>query len=89
MSQSLAKEFGLQGLHVGRIVADAGFDTPIKKQWDPDVDENKLIYTDDTAQNYWALHIQLKRACSWEIDLRPHLVKHSKILKLIEGKRVG
>jgi len=89
MSQSLAKEFGPQGVHVGHIVADGGFDTPIRRQRDPDVDEDKLMSTDDMAQSYWALHTQPKRAWSWEIDLRPYLVKHSYILKLIEGKMVG
>jgi NAD(P)-dependent dehydrogenase (short-subunit alcohol dehydrogenase family) len=74
LSQSLAKEFGPQGVHVGHIIADGGFDTPSRKQMDPDADEEKWLSTEGMAQSYWALHTQPKRAWSWEIDLRPYLV---------------
>jgi NAD(P)-dependent dehydrogenase (short-subunit alcohol dehydrogenase family) len=75
LSQSLAKEFGPQGVHVGHIVADGVFDTPIRKQMSPDDDGENWMSTDAMAQSYWALHTQPKRAWSWEIDLRPYLVR--------------
>ena len=74
LSQSLAKEFGPQGVHVGHIVADGVFDTPLRKQVDPNSDDETLMSTEGMAQSYWSLHIQPRRAWSWEIDLRPYLV---------------
>jgi NAD(P)-dependent dehydrogenase (short-subunit alcohol dehydrogenase family) len=74
LSQSLAKEFGPQGVHVGHIVADGGFDTPIRKEMQPDGDEETWMSTEQMAESYWGLHIQGKRAWSWEVDLRPYLV---------------
>ena len=76
LSQSLAKEFGPQGVHVGHIVADGGFDTPIRKQLDPNGDEETWMSTNAMAESYWYLHTQSKKAWSWEIDLRPYLVCH-------------
>jgi len=75
LSQSLAKEFGPQGVHVGHIIADGGFDTPLRKSIDPNGDEETWMSTEGMAQSYWALHTQPKRAWSWEIDLRPYLEK--------------
>lgn len=74
MSQSIAKEFGPQGVHVAHVVADGGFDTPRRKEMQPDANEETLMSTDGMAESYWALHTQPKRAWSWEIDLRPYLV---------------
>jgi NAD(P)-dependent dehydrogenase (short-subunit alcohol dehydrogenase family) len=74
LSQSLAKEFGPEGVHVAHIIADGGFDTPRRKEMFPGADEEPWMSTDGMAQSYWALHTQPKRAWSWEIDLRPYLV---------------
>ena len=74
LSQSLAKEFGPQGVHVGHIIADGGFDTPLRREMDPDGNEETLMSTEGMAESYWFLHTQPKRAWSWEIDLRPYLV---------------
>jgi NAD(P)-dependent dehydrogenase (short-subunit alcohol dehydrogenase family) len=87
LSQSLAKEFGPQGVHVGHIIADGGFDTPIRKQLQPDGDEETWMSTEGMAQSYWSLHVQPKRAWSWEIDLRPYLVTPN--LKLLTDRRNG
>ena len=75
LSQSLAKEFGPQGVHVGHIIADGGFDTPFRKSLEPDGNEETWMSTEGMAQSYWSLHAQPKRAWSWELDLRPYLVK--------------
>lgn len=74
LSQSLAKEFGPQGVHVCHIVADGVFDTPSRKEMDPNGDDEPLMSTEGMAESYWFLHIQPRRAWSWEIDLRPYLV---------------
>jgi NAD(P)-dependent dehydrogenase (short-subunit alcohol dehydrogenase family) len=74
LSQSLAKEFGPQGVHVGHIIADGAFDTPTRRDTQPDGNAENWMDTDGMAQSYWALHVQPKRAWSWEIDLRPYTV---------------
>jgi len=75
LSQSLAKEFGPQGVHVGHIIADGAFDTPSRRDMQPDGNSENWMDTDGMAQSYWALHVQPKRAWSWEIDLRPYTEK--------------
>ena len=74
LSQSLAKEFGPLGVHVGHVVADGVFDTPMRKEMQPGGDEEPWMSTEEMAESYWGMHIQGKRAWSWEIDLRPYLV---------------
>ena len=86
LSQSLAKEFGPQGVHVGHVIADGVFDTPFRLQNLQGGDEEALMSTDGMAESYWLLHIQPKRAWSWEIDLRPYLVLSLFITKLISRK---
>jgi NAD(P)-dependent dehydrogenase (short-subunit alcohol dehydrogenase family) len=88
LSQCLAKEFGPQGVHVGHIIADGIFETPLRKSMDPNNDGEAWLDTDGMAQSYWALHTQPKRAWSWEIDLRPYLVLDATIY-LTLGKMVG
>ena len=71
-SQSLAKEFGPQGLHVGHVVADGVFDSERGRSFSSNVEG--LMDTDEMAESYWKMHTQGRRAWSWEIDLRPYLV---------------
>jgi len=75
LSQSLAKEFGPQRVHVGHIIADGGFDTPFRRENFPDGDPETWMSTEGMAESYWSLHIQPKSAWSWELDLRPYLEK--------------
>ena len=89
LSQSLAKEFGPQGVHVGHIIADGGFDTPFRRENFPDGDPETWMSTEGMAESSWSLHIQPKRAWSWELDLRPYLVISLFIPRLIEGKMVN
>jgi hypothetical protein len=73
---------------VGHIIADGGFDTPARRDAQPDGDAENWLDTEGMAQSYWALHVQPKRAWSWEIDLRPYTV-YSRVFKLIVGKMVN
>src|SRR6202041_3552496 len=70
LSQSLAKEFGPQGVHVSHVVADGVFDTPRTRGFGYTVDSG-LMDTDEMAEAYCNLHTQSKKAWTWEIDLRP------------------
>jgi short-subunit dehydrogenase len=73
LSQSLAKEFGPQGVHVSHVIADGVFDSDRGRSYTGGNTEG-LMDTDEMAEAYWKLHTQGKRAWTWEIDLRPYLV---------------
>jgi NAD(P)-dependent dehydrogenase (short-subunit alcohol dehydrogenase family) len=61
LSQSLAKEFGPQGVHVSHVVADGVFDTPRTRRFGYSPDDG-LMDTDEMAEAYWKLHTQGKNA---------------------------
>jgi NAD(P)-dependent dehydrogenase (short-subunit alcohol dehydrogenase family) len=75
ISQSMAREFGPQGIHVGHIVVDGGINGERLKTLMPDVvakrGENGLLDLDAIAENYWHLHHQPLSAWTQELDLRP------------------
>jgi NAD(P)-dependent dehydrogenase (short-subunit alcohol dehydrogenase family) len=72
LSQSLAKEFGPQGVHISHVIADGVFDSDNARSYFGDTEG--LMDTDEMAEAYWKLHTQGKRAWTWEIDLRPYSV---------------
>jgi NAD(P)-dependent dehydrogenase (short-subunit alcohol dehydrogenase family) len=75
IAQSMAREFGPQGLHVAHVIVDGGIDgEKIRQSW-PDVaaqrGENGLLNIDAIADAYWYLHQQTPSAWTHELDLRP------------------
>jgi len=74
-AQSLAREFGPQGIHVAHIVVDGGIDSPRIREQQPDrvvaAGEEGLLLPDHLAKNYLVLHQQPKDAWTFELDLRP------------------
>lgn len=73
LSQSLAKAYAKDGVHVVHVRLDCDLDMPMIReshgdQFDPDYAAN----TDDVAQTYWWAHQQPKSAWSNEIELRPY-----------------
>lgn len=75
LSQSLAKEFGPQGVHVAHVIIDGVIDTPNTKAWMPDSKPEAKLDADGIADDYWYLHTQSKRNFTWELDLRPAIEK--------------
>jgi len=75
LSQSLAKEFGPQGVHIGHAVIDGVIDTEYTKGWLVGAGPNSKLSPDAIADEYWHLHTQAPSAWSWEIDLRPYVEK--------------
>lgn len=75
LSQSMAREFGPQGLHVAHVVIDGGIHGErllSKLPFLADVrGENGLLHVDAIADTYWQLHQQHPSAWTQEIDLRP------------------
>ena len=69
MAQSLAREFGPEGVHVAHAVIDGVIDIPRTKDWD--FGEDGKISPDAIADAYWWLSTQPKSAFTWEIDIRP------------------
>lgn len=75
ISQSMAREFGPQGLHVAHVVIDGGIDGTRLKNLRPDAVAQRgpdgLLNIDAIAETYWQLHLQHPTAWTQEIDLRP------------------
>jgi len=75
LAQSLAREFGPQGIHVGHVVVDGGIGgdrllsrmPQLKDQRGPD----GLLNIDAIADAYWAMHQQHRSAWTLELDVRP------------------
>ena len=75
LSQSLAKEFGPQGVHVAHVIVDGVIDIPRTKEWLKDLGPEAKLSADGIANDYWYLHTQPKTNFTWEIDTRPAVEK--------------
>lgn len=75
IAQSMAREFGPQGIHVAHVIIDGGVDGHRLKSALPQIaeqrGENGLLGVDAIAENYWHIHRQPLSAWTHEIDLRP------------------
>ncbi len=75
LAQSMARELGPQGIHVGHVVIDGGIDGAFIRGLLGDSLEKRppdsILAPDDIAETYWALHAQPRSAWSFETDLRP------------------
>ncbi len=75
LSQSLAREFGAQGVHVAHVVIDGGIAGERLLSTLPEFAEKRgpdgLLNIDAIAEAYWVLHHQHRSAWSQELDLRP------------------
>jgi NAD(P)-dependent dehydrogenase (short-subunit alcohol dehydrogenase family) len=71
LAQSMAREFGPQGIHVSHIIVDGQINTPRIQEMMPDREEHTLLSPDSIAETYWQLHSQDRTAWTLELDLRP------------------
>ncbi|KAJ5587171.1 Short-chain dehydrogenase/reductase SDR [Penicillium hispanicum] len=74
LAQSLAREFGPQGIHVSHAIIDGVIDIPRTKQWVFEHEDAKLS-PDAIADSYWYLHTQPRTTFAFELDLRPYIEK--------------
>ncbi|OJD25574.1 hypothetical protein ACJ73_03061 [Blastomyces percursus] len=74
LSQSLAREFGPQGIHVCHAIIDGIIDIERTKGFHFDVPDAKLA-PNSIADTYWFLHTQPKTTFTQELDLRPYVEK--------------
>ena len=76
LAQSMAREFGPQGIHVAHIMVDGMIDTQFIAENFPErygalKDKDGILNPDAIAENYWQLHQQQRSAWTHELDLRP------------------
>jgi NAD(P)-dependent dehydrogenase (short-subunit alcohol dehydrogenase family) len=71
LAQSMAREFGPQGVHVAHVVVDGQIDTPRVREMSPGREDHTMLSPDAIAETYWQLHSQHPTAWTLELDLRP------------------
>ncbi|MEI2582430.1 SDR family NAD(P)-dependent oxidoreductase [Scytonema sp. PRP1] len=75
LAQSLAREFGSQGIHVAHIIIDGMINTPRVRAMASEREDNTLLAPEAIAQTYWQLYQQDATAWTLELDLRPAVEK--------------
>ena len=77
LAQSMARELGPQGIHVGHIVIDGPIDTESTRalfpQWFAERPDDGIMQPDEIAEIYWQLHAQPRSAWSFETDVRTYV----------------
>jgi NAD(P)-dependent dehydrogenase (short-subunit alcohol dehydrogenase family) len=75
LAQSIAREFGPLGIHVGHVVIDGGIDGEKLNSAVPQLKIERgadgMLNIDAIADAYWHLHTQHRSAWTHELDLRP------------------
>ncbi len=75
MVQSLAREFGMQEIHVAHVIVDGAINGDKVVKGYPDyvagLGKDGLLDIHAIAETFWTLHNQQKSAWTQEIDLRP------------------
>ena len=75
LAQSLAREFGSQGIHVAHIIIDGMINTARVRAMASQREEHTLLSPEAIAQTYWQLYQQDATAWTLELDLRPAVEK--------------
>ena len=71
LSQSMARELGPQGVHIGFVIIDGQIESERYQHLIKERGEDSLIAPDAIAELYLQLHRQPRSAWSHEIDVRP------------------
>jgi NAD(P)-dependent dehydrogenase (short-subunit alcohol dehydrogenase family) len=71
LAQSMAREYGPQGVHVAHVLIDGMINTPTVRQNFPDRDTDTFLAPAAIAEQYWQLHQQPRTTWTQELDLRP------------------
>jgi NAD(P)-dependent dehydrogenase (short-subunit alcohol dehydrogenase family) len=76
LAQSIAREYGPQGVHVAHVVIDGGIDGERLRTSAPqraaEAGADGLLDPEAIAETYWQLHQQHRSAWTHELDLRPY-----------------
>lgn len=78
LAQSMARELGPRGIHVGHVVIDGMVDTAFIRDNFPQfyadrMPKDGIMMPEHIAENYWHLHKQPRNAWTFELDLRPYM----------------
>ncbi len=73
LAQSMAREFGPDGIHVGHVIIDGQIATPANLEEYPERERETFLDPDKIARQYWELHQQDRSTWTLELDLRPYV----------------
>ena len=77
LAQSMARELGPKGVHIGHVVIDGPINTQWTRELFPEWFETRpadgIMQPDDLAELYWHLYIQPRSAWTFETDVRTYL----------------
>jgi len=71
LAQSMARELGPQGIHVGHVIIDGQILSDRYRHLEAQRGPDSLLAPDAIAEMYYQLHVQPKSAWTLELDLRP------------------
>jgi short-subunit dehydrogenase len=75
VAQSMARELGPKGIHVGHVVVDGAIDTAFIRENFPQryalKEREGILDPAHIADIYWMLHTQPRDAWTFEMDVRP------------------
>lgn len=71
LAQSMARELGPQGIHVGHIIIDGQIGSERYRELAAERGPDALLSPDAIAEAFYQLHIQQRSAWTFELDLRP------------------
>jgi NAD(P)-dependent dehydrogenase (short-subunit alcohol dehydrogenase family) len=75
IAQSMAREFGPQGIHVAHVIVDGAINGERIRSLFPgaveQLGENGMLEIKAIAETYWHLHLQHPSAWTQELDVRP------------------
>lgn len=75
LAQSMAREFGPQGVHVAHVIIDGQIATPKVLSYFPNRSLDSFLNPVAIAETFWQLHQQDSTAWTHEMDLRPAIEK--------------
>lgn len=73
LAQSLARQYGKQGVHVALIIVDGMVDLPSTRARMPDTPEEAFVSPEGYADTVSFLLNQRRAAWTFELDIRPHV----------------
>jgi NAD(P)-dependent dehydrogenase (short-subunit alcohol dehydrogenase family) len=71
IAQSMAHEYGPQGIHVAHVTIDGERLRAFRPQVAQERGEDGMLNIDAIAEVYWHIHHQPRSAWTHEVDLRP------------------
>jgi len=71
LAQSMARNLGPRGVHVGYVIVDGVIDIPVTRAMLSDRPDDFFLSPDAIAETFWQLAHQDRSAWTFELDVRP------------------